>query len=195
MDTIEISYHVSLHDMISPVPKELILNVISLCRKNGFKVTVMTSVSKINNHGIRNMCDEAFRIGANSIKFTNFLDQGAAKRNNLYSIVLQQDEIDRVLYEIDECRSLYDKSVLYIERCGSFGPRRNSSKKRFYCPAVKDVVVLTPELMVYPCIFLAKPGYEIGLYNSGKILLKNDETDYCEDICSAKKILNDTAFI
>lgn len=49
-----------------------------------------------------------------------------------------------------------------IDRSGMLGKDNNNPNCNFSCSAGKDLVVITPN--VYPCLFLAKPGYEIGKY-------------------------------
>ena len=191
IDTIRLSYHFSLHEQISPIPREMVLKVISLCKEYGMKVMIMASISKNNEDDIRSMCDEAYKLGANSIKFTNFLLQGAAKDNNLNSIVLNQMEINSVLEKIEECRSIYDPSELYIKRCGSFGSYNNSLKNNFHCPSITDSVVITPNMSVYPCVFRAMPGHEIGLCQNGKVLLFKNKLKYNNNVCLSKRFLNE----
>ena len=74
---------------------------------------------------------------------------------------------------------------------GSFGKDLIGKKNHFKCDAISDTVVLTPDYNIYPCIFLAKPGYEIGRYENGEILLNvepNIEFNSCiaEDFCNMK---------
>ena len=52
--------------------------------------------------------------------------------------------------------------------------------------AYNEMVVLTPELKVYPCNFQASPGNEIGYYKDGKIFVRDDlkfDTNECSSFC------------
>jgi sulfatase maturation enzyme AslB (radical SAM superfamily) len=51
------------------------------------------------------------------------------------------------------------------------------------------MVVITPDNNVYPCLFLVKPGLEIGKYINDKILLKN-KIDNDGDLCLAQELCN-----
>ena len=46
------------------------------------------------------------------------------------------------------------------------------------------MVILTPELKVYPCNFQASPGNEIGYYKDGKIYVK-EGLDFNPKTCSS----------
>lgn len=60
------------------------------------------------------------------------------------------------------------------------------------CPSINNQVILTPDNNLYPCIFLAKPGYEIGRL-IGDTLWINDEWLNINDgnQCYAKEICNE----
>ena len=123
-------------------------------------------------------CNEALSYGACRMRFTNLLNQGAAHEldNGLF---LDSSDINQVLEAINSARTMYRKEVFYIERCGSFGP---FPKSHFHCPAGTNTVFLTPDFKVYPCLFLAKPGYEIGFYKNGAIYIYdgyNNDGNYC----------------
>ena len=62
-------------------------------------------------------------------------------------------------------------------------------KKKFKCDAINNTVVLAPDNNIYPCIFLAKPGYEIGKFENRKILI-NDELNNFDNICYADDLCN-----
>ena len=91
-----------------------------------------------------------------------------------------------------KCRKQYDKRELLIERDAGFGKNFLSNHDNFYCPAINNQVILTPDNNLYPCIFLAKPGYEIGKLIDGKLLIYDEYVNINHgDICFAKEICNE----
>ena len=94
-----------------------------------------------------------------------------------------------------KCREKYKKDELLIERDAGFGRNKLSTHDNFNCPSICDLVVLTPDNNVYPCIFLAKPGNEIGIYQDGKIYidekLLSTVQQYNGSTCFAKEICNE----
>lgn len=57
------------------------------------------------------------------------------------------------------------------------------------------MAVITPNLNVYPCVFLTKPGYEIGKVEDGKIMLYKDVINEFWKKCIAKEVHNNNAKI
>ena len=181
IEEIALSYHFGMQDDISFVKSSMLDKLIKDLTKNGFKVKLMTTISSDNYKNIPNMCKMAHELGASTIKFTNYIFQGNAQ-NQEHDKVLTQEQIDYVLDSIDECRKDYDKDVLYIERCGTFGPNRKR-KEKFECLACNNTVVITPDLNVYRCVFDIDKGNEIGKVVDNKIMIydefKNADTTTC----------------
>ena len=90
-------------------------------------------------------------------------------------------------------RKKYDKNILKIKRNGLFGNDPNNMSCNFNCIAGVDEVVITPNGKVYSCIFMTKPGYEIGHYVNGKILL-DYQLDNNGDRCIAHDIFNNNEY-
>ncbi len=164
-----ISYHFDLHDLISKVDKEYVKTLFPLVRSYGLNVEVMTTISSVNYQKVVEYCDQAVQMGANYIHFTNYMFQGSAK-NGEKSLVLTQEQRTEFFKGLKKAREKYPKEVLTITRCGSFdkNPLEDNGGK-FRCLAYNEMVVLTPELKVYPCNFMASPGNEVGFYKDGKI--------------------------
>lgn len=76
-----------------------------------------------------------------------------------------------------------------IKRNGLFGKNNDNPNCNFKCVASIDEVVITPDGNVYPCIFMTKPGYELGHYENGKILL-DYQLDNNGNSCIAHDIFN-----
>lgn len=90
---------------------------------------------------------------------------------NLPNEYLTEQQICEFLEQIKKVRNLYDKQFLEIKRCGTFGKGNIESKNNFKCPAGVDLVAITPDMKVYPCNFLTKPGYEIGFVKNKNIII------------------------
>lgn len=184
---IGISYHFDIHDSISLVSKEYLDNLFKEIIKRGLDVQVMTTITSENYKMIPEYCDYCFKNGIKIIRFTNFISQGNAKEMD-DNLILSDEERNDFFRIIDDMRSIYPKDILEIQRCGSFGNDINGCKE-FCCDAGFGSVVITPDYSVYPCLFFAKKGNEIGYYEDGNIYIsddyKNDRTE-----CMAIKKLN-----
>ena len=183
---IAISYHFDLHEEISSVPKEFLIELFQLLIDRGLRVRINCSLSKRNFRQLREYCAFCVDHGIQKIRFTNFLNQGEAR---LLGKSIFLDDNDRIEFFrlIDTVRTEMPKEVLFIDRCGSFG--RNHKKTNFYCGGGVNGVALAPNLKVYPCIFLVQPEYEIGFYANGKIYIYNDFV-YSNEECLALLSLN-----
>lgn len=181
------SYHFGIHKDISPVEiEQLEANIKNITDKN-LKLKLYVTVTQHNYKMVREIVENAKNYGAMSVRFTNYIKQGNAINLDDDNI-LKDEQILWFLDEVNQLRKVNDQSMMDIERCGTFGPGESS---KFSCYAVNDNVVLTPDNKLYPCIFLTKPGYEIGYFDGEKILIddfaygKNDGAD-----CIAKEFCN-----
>ncbi len=187
LKTLGISYHFDIHDSISVVSKDYLDKLFEEIIRRGLNVQVMTTITSTNYQKVSKYCEYCYNNGIKKIRFTNFLRQGNANRLD-DQLVLSDDERNEFFKIIDEERAKYPKDVLEIQRCGSFGNNKNSSKK-FNCDAGVGSIAMTPDLNIYPCIFLAAPGNEIGYYRNGNIYIRDDfENDSSE--CRAILKLN-----
>lgn len=187
--TIAISYHFELHNVISKVPKEIILKVIHLCLESGLKVLINTTISNTNFTNIERMCEEAISIGATAIRFTNFLKQGNVLKNSIEEYALSRDEVNLFFEQLNRMRKKYNPETLYIHRSGLFDVDLCNRNSHFVCTAGWDDVTITPDNMVYPCIFLAKKGFEIGKFEDGIIKIQQCFHNNGQHCC-ASQILN-----
>ena len=167
-----------MQEQISPVPKKFIKKLFKEIKKRNVKFTIMCSLSKTNYKNIDKYCEMAKKMGADAIKFTNFISQGKAKRLD-QELFLDKKDYDKFFELLHKVRNKYDKNVLKIERCGSFG-KDTYGKSNFLCDAGIDFICITPDKNVYPCIFFCQQGNEIGYYKDGNIYItkefKNDQT-------------------
>ena len=146
----------------------------------------MCSITNKNYNKIPEFCEESIKLGAKYVKFNNMLLQGNATKID-ESLILNQSQINEFFDLVEDCRSKYDKSVLTVCRCGSFGVNRKKPHK-FNCPAGVDMICITPDKKAYPCVFLSKPGYEIGYYENGKVYVDEKFVNNQKNCLALKKL-------
>lgn len=188
INEIALSYHFGIQDDISAVKSSMLDNLIKSLVENDFQVKLMTTISSDNYKMIQKMCNKAYELGAKTIKFTNYIYQGNAQKND-FKKVLNQEQINDVLTEIDYCRKLFKKEDLKIERCGTFGPKLTEPNK-FECLACNNMVVITPDLNVYQCVFDIDKGNEIGRVIDGKIMIDDKYKSLDKCYCKVLKKYN-----
>lgn len=195
IESISISYHFGIHDQISLIPSKELEEVFKKLKEKDFNFRLMTTITTENCHMIEEMCDKAYELGAKGIYFTNFMLQGNALNIEDRDLVLSDEQINSFFKQLMKCREKYKKEDLLIERDAGFGRNTLSTHDNFNCTSICDLVVLTPDNNVYPCIFLAKPGNEIGVYQDGKIYidekLLSTVQQYNGLTCFAKEICNE----
>lgn len=188
--TVSLSYHFGIQDKISVMTEEDLNGIIKELQDNGIEVRLMTTITSENYDRIGEMCEKASSLGARAIKFTKFISQGNALHLNKKN-QLQDNQVDVFFKELSQARKQYDSSDLLIERCGTFGKEKEND--HFQCLCMNNLAVITPDNHIYPCIFLAKPGYEIGRYEDGKILVEPNlvwDSKKClaDEICNKKYV-------
>ena len=187
INTIGISYHFDMHDCISPVSKDYLDKLFREIIRRGLDVQIMTTITSQNYQNIDRYCEYCYDNGIKKIRFTNFISQGNATKLD-ERLILDDNQRHSFFDAVEDVRSIYPKDVLEIQRCGSFG-RNDNSLKDFKCDAGVNSVVMTPDYKVYPCLFFAKEGNEIGYYKDGCIYIRDDyEND--ENQCRAILKLN-----
>ena len=169
---LRISYHFDMHDIISPVPKTFLEELFKEIKKRDMRLTIMCSLSAINYKNIEKYCEKAKQLGADEIKFTNFINQGKAQDME-EELFLKENDYYEFFKLLHQTRDKYDINDLKISRCGSFG-EDTYGKSNFVCDAGVDFIFITPDMKVYPCIFFCKPGNEIGYYEDGKIYISEE---------------------
>lgn len=187
IERISISYHIGIHDNISAINENLIMKVIDLSKKYSMKVRLMVTVNKYNYRNVKEICKKAIALGVDSIRFTNYLKCGNAE--DLPDDYLTDSQIVEFLTLIEEVRKIYSKDFLEVKRCGTFGSGYGKVRSNFVCPAGTNLVAITPEMNVYPCNFLTKPGFEIGIVESG-IIYVTKAIKNCGNKCIAREIYN-----
>lgn len=165
---ISISYHFDIHNEISKVSKKKLETIFRRLNLDGFNTRIMSTITSSNYQFIEQYCRTAHEMGADGIKFTNFVKQGNARQLD-DRLILTEKQKKLFFEQLAKARSIYNKEDLLIERCGTFGRDNTKIDKNFRCGAGTELAVITPDRMVYPCVFLAKEGNEIGRYENGKI--------------------------
>lgn len=188
IEIVEMSYHFGIQDKISKINNAMLEKNIGYLKAKGMKFKLLVTINTENYNMIDQMCEKAIELGAYGIEFTNFLNQGNARNMDLFNL-LSLNQINEFFEQLLKVRKKYPKDKLVIDRSGLFGKNQNSSSCHFNCPAGRDMVVITPDNNVYSCLFLAKPGLEIGKYINGKILL-NNEIDNDGELCLAQELCN-----
>ena len=82
INEIALSYHFGIQDDISAVKSSMLDGLIENLVENGFQVKLMTTISSDNYKMISTMCSKAYELGAKTIKFTNYIYQGNAQKND-----------------------------------------------------------------------------------------------------------------
>lgn len=113
---VAMSYHFGIHETISRVSKNIILDNIKLLKENGFITEIFTTISQKNYNDIIEFAKEAYKLGVNYIKFTNYLRIGNAI-NLSNDNVLSDEEIQTFFKKLNEARKMFSKDALYIRRC------------------------------------------------------------------------------
>lgn len=192
INSVWLSYHFGIQNEISNIKTDDLNRLIKMLKERDFDVQLMCSLSKENYMNIDQYCYEAIKLGANKIKFTNFINQGHAA-DNYDSVFLNKDQIHETLFKIDELRNKIDKKDFVIKRCGTFGA--NIRKSNFECLAGNNMAVITPDRKVYDCVFNISPENQIGyLDNENKIMINPDlisaNTSYCKTLFKCNHIKN-----
>lgn len=185
---IGISYHFGIHNDISTVKEEIIKRSITSLQEYGIGTDLRVTINSHNYQLIQEMCEKALLLKATGIKFTNYMQMGAALQLEKENI-LSDEQILEFFRLLEKVRLIYSKEQLLIRRCGSFGKNHISNNAKFSCTAGKESVVITPDLNVYPCFFLAKKGMEIGHVEEGKIII-DYPIEHDGSKCLAKEVNN-----
>lgn len=184
-----LSYHFEIQDNLSKIKTEQLNEVIKILKYNDFSIKLMCSLSTDNYKDIFHYCKKAIKIGANKIKFTNFISEGNAQNNYGQDTFLSQEQINYVLNEIEKIKKIIPMKELKIERCGTFGP--NCNKVNFECLAGTNMVVITPDKKVYDCVFNISNDECIGyLDENNKIMIYDNKINYDTSHCKVLKKYN-----
>lgn len=184
--TVVMSYHYGFQQNYSIVDTSMIEENIKKILENDLEVRLMCTLNHYNYKKVLEFIEKMVSLGVRCVKFTNHLSTGNATHMS-DNLILSEEEIKEALTLINEARQIYPKEKFIIERCGTFENPLNSP--HFSCYAGTDNVVITPDLNVYPCIFLIDEKYRIGKIMDGKIML-DEKIVRDENCCEAKREYN-----
>lgn len=92
-----------------------IIKVISIAKQYSIKVRIMVIIDRDNYMLVEEMCKKAIELGANSIRFTNYLMSGNALE--MPDKTLSDEQIQVFLELVQKQRKKYAKDFLEIKRC------------------------------------------------------------------------------
>ena len=183
---IAMSYHFGTE--ISNVPQNVVEQAINKIKKHDLIPELMCTITVENYNKLDDICKKAIDLGVKTIRFFNCINTGKCE-SNCSNICLDDEQNEIFFKQLNDLRRKYGKDILKIKRNGLFGRDSSNANCNFKCIASIDEVVITPDGNVYPCIFMAKLGFEIGCYENGKILL-DYQLDNNGDRCIAHDIFN-----
>ncbi len=186
ISTIAMSYH--FNSDVSHISHKMLEETIKIIQKANMNVELMCTITADNYNQLDTICEKVLSLGVHIIRFFNCLNTGKCKEN-VNNLCLSDDKLLEFFKQLKIIRAKYDKNILKIKRNGLFGADKNNPNCNFRCNAGIDEVVITPDLNVYPCIFMTKPGFEIGKYINGKVIL-DGEINNNEKECIAYQIFN-----
>jgi len=157
INELRVSCHFSVQQALHSVPLSIVSDVVRKAKERAFHVVLFTTVIAKNHKEIREMCDQASEMGADGIKFINYVKSGRARGEG--RCILGKDQKENVFRTVVEARESYSREVLNIQLHGNFGPRAGSkgeamAARNEYCPAGRNLFVLHPNDQVSACPFL-----------------------------------------
>lgn len=188
INMIAMSYHFKIHQDVSDVEEKTIKENIRLIQSAGINVELMCTITKQNFDKIKEICESVISLGVHKVRFINYLKTGNALSME-DECILNKSQKKQFFKQLKEIRERYNKDKLLIKRCGTFGRDETNQNCNFLCSAGYDEVVIAPDMKVYPCIFLVKPGYEIGKFENGKVMILKNIT-HSRQKCLANDIYN-----
>lgn len=186
INAIAMSYH--FDSDVSSVSQKMVEENIKQIQEVGLNAELMCTITSENYNRLEQICDRTIQLGVHTIRLFNCLNTGNCETNE-NNICLSEDQLLVFFEQLRLLREKYPKSVLKIKRNGGFGKDIKNCDCHFKCTAGVDEVVITPNSKVYPCIFMAKDGFEIGDYVDGKIIL-HSIVENADNQCIAYNIYN-----
>ncbi len=162
----------------------------NISKKAGLSVMLAYIINSQNYKDSLAMMKHAKSIGADSIRFFQYLSD---KDKNLVLNTWQEKRFIQDTYDI-QAKGIFKKEELYISRENFPGSHNN---KGAYCTAGINRFTIGLDNNIYPCIFLIKPQFIIGKFDSGIIDLEESyqekipflDSEYCKAKEYCKKTL------
>ena len=183
ISTVGINYDFDVHGRLQKCPiyeAKIALDIAKL----RFRTRVITTVTKPYLEKLPEYCEWCASNGYPEILFKNFIQQSNARE--LDDLILTAEDRKRYFEIITSLRAKYPIETLRISSSGSFGACGTAN---MCCTSMRDSVVLTPDLKIYPCTYMMQKGMECGYYMGGYIYTLNN-FNMPKDDCLARTIYN-----
>lgn len=187
IETIGVSHHFDATEIFGSVKPYVAETALEIIEDAGVHARVMTSITRPFIEKIPEYCAWCKEKGYKEIRFTNYIAQGKAKYLDR-DLILRPEDRKRYYEIITQERKKYPIDELCVTSCGSFGA---CGTPNMTCMAMRDFVVITPNMHVYPCIFQAEPGMECGFVHEGRVFTKKGFTLFEHD-CANLLLYNKT---
>ena len=190
IEEIHMSLHFGIQRDLESVSEENVIQALKIAKKGRLKTIILTTITQRNYRDVLNMCEKAFLMGVDGIKFIRYIDSCGKLTDTSQKI---EDYTRREFFDlIDSARDLYDKDRFKILIHGNFGPKKGSkgeqlSKCNRYCPAGIDLFAIDPNDNVYGCPFLMK--FPIGRVSNGRIIVDRRLYEGRRDRCLTDYVL------
>ncbi|HOZ88980.1 MAG TPA: hypothetical protein PK737_01960 [Bacilli bacterium] len=181
-----VSYQFELQELFGSVSLSYLDKLFPQIRARGFDLELMCTISATNFDKVLAYCEKAVALKANIIYFIEYMNQGQAV-NLDENLILSEAQKEKFFELVNEARKIYDINTLKVTRSGNFGPDNNALKNNFRCDALSNMVIITPDYKVYPCNFMIDYQNEIGYYQEGKIMIKEDLASDCTQCLRLRK--------
>jgi len=181
-----VSYQFELQEIFGSIDLSYLDKLFPQIRVRGFDLELMCTISAMNYKKVLAYCKKAIALKANIIYFIEYMNQGQAA-NLDENLLLNESQKETFFELINEARKIYDINTLKITRSGNFGPDNKAPKNNFRCDANANMVVITPNYKVYPCNFMIDSQNEIGYYQDGKLMIKEDLVSDCTQCLRLRK--------
>lgn len=187
VDTVYMSYHFEIQDIIDSVPSFIVEEVIKKLKSANFNIYLNCTLTNKNYMNIISFAKKAYELGVKGIGFNKIFQQGKAV--DIANLDLSTQQLLVFFKDLNFIRNQYDPNEFYITRGGSLGHDTFTGKDNFRCNAGHNHVMITPDSNVYCCNSMCKPGYEIGIFKNGKVYIYKD-FEHDESICLAELLGN-----
>lgn len=185
--TLQMSAHFEVQEELNSIPIDVVKKAVGLSKNNGFRVRLATTITSVNYEEVHLMSTLAYYMGADEIKFINYLPIGSASANN--DLTLDEVQRSKFFDQINQVRDFIDIDQLRILLHGNFGPKPGSkgevlANENCYCPAGDEIIAINPKGEIYGCPFLME-SQNIGTYQNGDLLIHNTLTKDKRQTCIA----------
>lgn len=146
------------------------IKVLKKLSQHNIPFSITTTVNKFTYKNIRDIClyvNSEFKIRKHGINL--LLPIGRGSDSN--SLCLTEQEVKFVKKEVSELNDLIgDSGNIYVNDDSELYNIESNCDK-IYCSAGTNIVALSPQLSVYPCVYgIGKEDYEMGQIGEEKLI-------------------------